>query len=196
MTTVNAVEKDPSKADSYNGLIREIAELGWDNFKFDILDASSDMYDNETRAIREVEYITKYRSIMPEYGYNASMGGETGSIKHRTFNTGKPKDLILVDTKKDYSAWLYLHGTLDIHKELGIAKMSVPDAARRGGFIKIRYFLFFANTEHRETVAEFVRIKRGLVKSNGKNGDAAKAQYQMYLKALESANKCAKMFGY
>lgn len=196
MTAVETVTKNPSKASKYNEIINDIATLGWNNFKFEIIDASADMYDNSLRAIREIEMITKYRSIIPKYGYNATMGGETGTTKHKAFNTGKPKDLILVDTEKKYRALLYLRGSSTIHEDLGIARSSVPDAARNGSFIKGRYFIFFAETEHRETVAEYVKLKRDMIKSNGKNDNNAKKQYAMYLEALESANECAKMFGY
>lgn len=62
ISLVHIVEQDPSKASRYNELIVDIVKYGWDNFEFKILDASVDMYDHELRAIREIEFITKYRS--------------------------------------------------------------------------------------------------------------------------------------
>lgn len=196
ISLVHIVEQDPSKASRYNELIVDIVKYGWDNFEFKILDASVDMYDHELRAIREIEFITKYRSIIPKCGYNSTMGGETGNIIHKKYNTGKPKDIIIVDTCNNFSSFLCLNGTLSIHEEFGLTKMSIPDALRRGNLVKGSYFLFFANTDHRNHVAEYVNLNRNIVKSNGKNDDRAKARYKMYLKALESADACAKAYGY
>ena len=55
-----------------------IKKHGWDNFKHEII-----LYDlsKEDACEKEREYISKYKSNLPEYGYNLTSGGDVG-FKH------------------------------------------------------------------------------------------------------------------
>lgn len=52
-----------------------IKKYGWDNFKHEII-----LYNlsEEDACEKEKEFITKYKSNEPEYGYNLTTGGESG----------------------------------------------------------------------------------------------------------------------
>ena len=52
-----------------------IQKYGWDNFRHEIL-----LYNlsKEEASEKEKEYIAKYRSNEPDYGYNLTSGGEVG----------------------------------------------------------------------------------------------------------------------
>jgi len=182
-------------------IVKAMVDDGWDNFKFKIVDDSPEMIDNDLRALREIELITEARSIDPDYGYNATMGGETGTKSHRRDYSiygkpGRPKSLFLVDTADNFSVYTYLKGTKNIHLDLGIVKSSVPDAARRGNFIKNRYFIFFVNPKRRKIVAEFVKAKRDVGKTNGNNGNSGLEYYKLYEKSLKAVNDYAKRNGF
>ena len=52
-----------------------IQKYGWDNFKHDILLCG---LSKDEACKKEKEYIAKYRSNEPEYGYNLTSGGDLG----------------------------------------------------------------------------------------------------------------------
>lgn len=188
---VNEVENNPSKASKHNAVIADIAKLGWDNFEFKIIDASVDMQNPDLRSIREVELIMKYRSIFPKYGYNATMGGETGTKGHRTVGNFKPKALILYDTMTE-ECTIYLKGTKTVPDEIGIKANGLPTAVQRGYLMKNRYFAFYANTERMELFHEYVVARRSVEKTNGSNDKASKERFKQYEKAYKAAYKCAQ----
>lgn len=191
MFEVDKCLRDPSYGSKRNKLISDIATLGWDNFKFEVVDASPFMQDDDLRAVREVELIMKYRSIFPEYGYNSTMGGESGPSKHRKRYDRKPKALFLYDTKHD-TIDLYLKGTKTVHEVIGCKKDNVPDSVQRGKLVKNRYFIFYANSERRALFAEKIDLTRGVRKINGSNDAVAQQQYTMYKKALKAVDEYAK----
>ena len=55
---------------------RAIQKYGWDNFKHIIL---AEGLSQEDACEMEIRLITKYKSNNPDYGYNISFGGITGS---------------------------------------------------------------------------------------------------------------------
>lgn len=187
---VNHILREPS-TEKHNEIIHDIAKYGWDSFEFKILESSGDMFDPDIRAVREVEYIMKYRSILPEYGYNSTMGGESGPNKHRKFANRKAKAIFLYDTEDD-SILLFLKGTSTVHEYIHCKKEYVPDAAQRGKLIKGRYFVFYGNTERRLLFADYIAAARGADKNNGKNDNVAQSNYRKYLKALKAVNKYAE----
>lgn len=198
MSAVNkAASSDAEFNAASNQLIRDIVINGWDNFEFKIIDASPAMQDPYTRSIREVELIMKHRSILPEYGYNATMGGESGSEKHRKAYNRKPKALFLYDTFDD-SILLFLKGTKTIPDHIKVRKDYVPDAVQRGKLVKDRYFIFYANTERRKEMAEFIAEYRAnaIQKYNGNNDNSAHNTYKRYLKALSEVDEFAKELGF
>lgn len=58
-----------------------IKKYGWDNISHEII---KDNLEPDEAYKLEVELIAKYKSNNPEYGYNQSLGGESGSlgVKH------------------------------------------------------------------------------------------------------------------
>jgi len=60
---------------------RAIQKYGWDNFDHILLDEN---LTKEEADIKEREYIKKYKSYIPQFGYNISMGGAglTGATKY------------------------------------------------------------------------------------------------------------------
>lgn len=191
---VKRVTEDPNIADRYNSIIADIAKYGWDNFEFKIVDNSIYMQDTDLRAVREVELIMKYRSILPEYGYNSTMGGESGATKHRKQVNRKPKALFLYDTKNDNIS-LYLKGTSTVHNDIKCRKDNIPDAIQRGKFVKGRYFIFYANSERRKLFADKIKFERDNYKTNGKN-DESQNNYALYLNALDAVDKYAEEIGF
>lgn len=172
-------------------IVQDIVKYGWDNFEFKVEDASIYMQDPDLRSLKEVELIMKYRSILPEYGYNSTMGGETGASKHRKAFNRKPKALFVYDTEDD-SIMLYLKGTSNVHEFIGGKRENVPDACQRGKLFKNRYFIFYANTERRHTFAEYIDAKRNVPKNNGGNDLDAQNKYQQYKHALAAVDEFAK----
>lgn len=194
INTVDRIEKD-APLDHTNQLAYDIAKYGWDSFDYKILDASPEMHDPFTRSIREVEYIMKYRAVNPKYGYNATIGGESGSNKHRKEVVNrKTKSLFLYDTKEDYVS-LFLKGTKTLHEYLQVRKDLIPDAARRGYLVKGRYFIFHANSEQRRMLAEYVKENKSNIKVNGGNLNVSNSHYEMYKKALKRVNEYAEELG-
>lgn len=188
---VNKVTKNPDLHDSvHNELIHDIAEKGWDNFEFKILYAGDDMFDPFERAHKEIETIMKYRSIVPEYGYNSTMGGETGNIKNRKVANRKPKPVFLYDTKTGEIS-LYMLGTKSIPNIIHCKKDTFPDALCRGKLIKGRYFAFYADSDRRAQVTEYIKANREQLITNGKNQRIAKNNYELYKKALKLADEFA-----
>lgn len=59
---------------------RAIQKYGWNNFKHIII---CDGLSKEIACEKEQELINYYKSNMPEFGYNCSLGGESGSYGHR-----------------------------------------------------------------------------------------------------------------
>lgn len=53
-----------------------IQKYGWDNFKHEIL---FEGLSKEEACQKEIELIAEYKSNNPEFGYNQSIGGESGS---------------------------------------------------------------------------------------------------------------------
>lgn len=195
MHEVSIAERDPHSKNVHSDLAREIAKKGWDNYEFTVLDMTDDMFDAHTRSIREIEYIMKYRSLIPKYGYNATMGGESGANKHRSGNVNrKPKQMILYDTKTG-GMLLFLKGSKDIPEYIGCRKDALPDAACRGKLIKGRYYAFYSNSERRAELARYIKDLRASVESNGKNADIANNAYKQYKKALKEVDKFAKELG-
>ena len=198
---MHSVKKAEEGSHAYdtNPLIMDIVKYGWDNFEFKIIDSTPEMFDAETRSIREVEYIMKYRSIMPKYGYNSTMGGESGSSKHRyypkeTRNT-KPKSLFLYDIETD-NIYLFLKGTASVHDFIGCKRGLIPDATQRGKLLKGRYFSFYTNTERREMFAKYIDEDRDQLETNGNNSSKSVQRYKLYKHALKEVNKYAKKCGF
>lgn len=56
---------------------RAIQKYGWDNFQHNILE--SNLTEKEAN-LKEIEYIEKYKSNNPEYGYNIESGGNASKM--------------------------------------------------------------------------------------------------------------------
>ena len=187
-----ALDKNPKRD---TPLVRDMVKYGWDNFEFKIIDSSPDMFDPDTRSILEIELIVKYQSILPEYGYNSTIGGESGANKHRkTAINRKPKSMFVYDTVTD-RLWFHFKGTKTIPKQLACRKDLVPDAASRGKMVKKRYFLYYANTEHRKTCMKYIKDLKEHLPENGGNKNISKQNYTIYKIGYELVNKYAEELG-
>lgn len=195
ISAVERYKKDGYRHKSTNTLIIDIATLGWDNFEFKIVESGPEMFDPDIRSITEVEYIMKYRSIHPKYGYNATMGGETGSVGHRKYINRKPKPVFLYDTTTG-EIDLYLTGTKTIPKELHIPKERLPDALQRGKLLKNRYFIFYADPQYRASIAELKSEQCLVFSTNGDNDRDSMKRYDLYFEALKKVNEFAENRGF
>ena len=68
-----------------NEFYKDLNELGFDNFKYEVLETiNDDEYDNIDTILneREMFYISKYKSNLPQFGYNKSKGGGYNRNKH------------------------------------------------------------------------------------------------------------------
>ncbi len=72
--------KDGSGYKSHTHFYRAIKKYGWDNFKHEILFSGLSQKEAEQK---EMELIALYNSTNQEYGYNISLGGESGSFGYR-----------------------------------------------------------------------------------------------------------------
>lgn len=72
------VHKSMSKKDSYMPICKAIKEHGWENFELEILEIVFDM-DNIHKI--ESDYIKKYKSEYPEFGYNTPVGRTKRKVK-------------------------------------------------------------------------------------------------------------------
>ena len=73
-------------------LSRDIENIGWDNFKHDIL--ASNMNEDDAYEL-EKELIHKYKSNNPKYGYNKSVGGKinSGMVRSNVYRDKMSKSL-------------------------------------------------------------------------------------------------------
>lgn len=72
--------KDGSGYKSHTHFYRAIKKYGWDNFKHEILFSGLSQKEAEQK---EMELIALYNSTNQDYGYNISLGGESGSFGYR-----------------------------------------------------------------------------------------------------------------
>lgn len=176
-------------------ILADMVKYGWDNFEFKILNSSPDMFDADTRSILEIELIVKHQSILPEFGYNATIGGESGANKHRKAAVNrKPKAMFLYDTETE-RIWFHFKGTKSIPNQIGCKKDYVPDAACRGKLIKHRYFVYYVSSERREICAKYIKDLRDRLSENGNNTTNANHNYKQYIKGLAKVDEFAKELG-
>lgn len=198
---ISIVKRASEDKDQYNNasnqLIKDIVDLGWDNFKFEIIDASEDIFDPFIRGMREIELIMKHRSILPEYGYNATLGGESGTKAYRKVYSRKTKGLFLYDTLMDHVLF-FIRGTKTLHEYIKVKPSNVPDACHRGHLVKNRYYIFHANTKERHEIAEYIKESRinAQFDNNGNNDTDSKRRFNGYFKALDIVDAYAKELGF
>lgn len=83
---------------------RAIQKYGWGNFIHEIL---FENLSKEEACKKEIELIAKYKANNPEFGYNISLGGESGSFGYR--HTLDAKRLIGKASKGNQYAKGYKH---------------------------------------------------------------------------------------
>jgi group I intron endonuclease len=92
---------------------RAIQKYGWDNFKHDIL------FDNLTKEEaeqKEVELIAYYNSNNVDYGYNMSIGGESGSKGYK-YSDEQKKHMSEVHSGKNNGMYGKRHTKETIEKD-------------------------------------------------------------------------------
>lgn len=191
-------EKDrlnPEDVSSNTELIRDMIKYGWDGFEFTILEMGGELFDPMIRSIREVEECVRRRTILPEFGYNSTIGGESGSAKHRSFSDGRIRALMVYDTVDD-SMWWSITGAKTIASELGVKVNIIPDAASRGSMVKNRYYVFYANKDQRDYAYKGFIMRRDVVKMNGSNDNDSQERTEKYKKAYITISEYADKLGF
>ena len=176
-------------------LMADMVKYGWDNFEIILLEAGGELFDPMTRAIREVEEIVKRRTILPQYGYNGSIGGESGNLAHRSFHDGRIRALFVYDTADD-SMWYSIGGTKAVASFLGVKPIILPDAASRCNMVKNRYYVFYASKDQRDYAYRYFIMYREVVEMNGLNGSDAQNRIDLYKKAYNAIDAYALKLGF
>lgn len=176
-------------------LMSDMIKYGWNNFEFIILEIGGELFDPMTRAIREVEEMVKRRTILPKFGYNGSIGGESGNLAHRSFHDGRIRTLFVYDTMDD-SMWYSIGGTKAVASLLGVKPIVLPDAASRCNLVKNRYYIFYANKDQRDYAYRYLIMYREMVEMNGSNGSDAQYRINLYKKAYNAIDAYALKLGF
>lgn len=196
----NYTHRTPSMA-CKRGIETTIYEEGWDNFEFTILDYGPDYANPDYRAVREIEYIMKYRSIDPEYGYNSTIGGDVrNSTKHL-------QGLHIPRTSKYLSTFTYdittgeielqFFGVHTLANKLRQSKETLRWVVRNGSVVANRYYVFYAITEHRKLTYDYVCECKSIKGFNvGGNSEKARKGLEQYTYTYECVNKVAQEYGF
>ena len=177
-----ATASDSTYTETTRTIVSEIKQYGWDNFEFTILEAGESCFDEADRGYKEIEYIMKYRAIDPDYGYNLTMGGESGAFNPKLKNKLKPSVfMILYDIKHD-TLMLYLNGYKQIAKELKLDPAGIITAAKRGTIIQNRYVVYYANSDKAKAIKDYVKEYRTGFSGWGNSGNSNKSKeiYTIY----------------
>lgn len=175
-------------------ITQDIRKYGIDNFSFDIIDSGDCYIDIATRLLSEKYYINKYKATNPKYGYNHTVGGESGTYVARDQSLcermKRAKPMFLLDIT-DRTIMLYLGGAKDIGDEFGYGKDVMSHTVKRGSLFLERYYLIPANYDERHKVLEKIRSKK--MKQNTRAQDAF-ALYELAVAYIDL--KCFDLYGF
>ena len=175
-----ATASDSSYTETTRTIVSEIKQFGWNNFEFIILEAGQSCFDEAERGYKEIEYIMKYRAIDPDYGYNLTMGGESGAFNPKIKEKLKPTTFMILYDIKHERAMLYLQGYKQIAKELKLEAAGVLTAAKRGTIMKNRYIAFYADSEKAKLIKDYVKEYRTGFSGWGNSGNSNKSK-ELYI---------------
>lgn len=131
-----------------NHFYRAIQKYGWENFKHEIL---FENLNKEEACKKEIELIAEYKSNNPKFGYNLSLGGESGSYgyKHTPEQNKAKSERQLGKNHKPHSE--------EIKKKISLSKTGKPNPHSIEHIIKIAN----ANRGKKRTFEQRQRIKNG-----------------------------------
>ena len=193
-----AVSSDKSYKETKRSIVVDMRKYGIDNFEFTILQSGEKFTDRHFRLIKESEYIAKYRSDNPEFGYNGTRGMEPYlmySTKARPqslverLNRAKPVFSYDTHTGK---AMLFLGGAKAAGKHYGYGKDVSSHTVKRGSKLSNRYYLIPARSNDRVTTLERVRKTKAYPDADKR----AVSAFNDYEKAVHAIDKIARDFGY
>lgn len=193
-----ATASDSSYTETSRTIVSEIKKYGWNNFEFKILEAGQTCFDESDRGYKEIEYIMKYRAVDPEYGYNLTMGGESGAFNPKLKEKLKSSTFMMLYDMKRKCAMLYIGGSNQIAKELKMNPAGVITATKRGTIMLNRYIAFYANSEKARIIKDYVKEYRLGFSSWGNSGNSNKskeayAEYKTAYDAVKSALKALEL---
>lgn len=143
---------DRDYTETAHPITKAIREEGIENFEFAIVERSNDL---QKRVQLEAEYIKKYKSDDPEYGYNESSGGEIGHHASREqkfrerIRRADPVFLYNIETEETF---LYLSGAKGVADEFGTSKDIVSHVVNRGLAFQRKYYVIPARKDKRDEV--------------------------------------------
>ena len=171
-------------------IVMAIREEGIENFEFAIVERCNDLQE---RIRLEAEYIKKYKSNDPEYGYNESSGGEIGhyAAREQSFRErirrADPVFLYNIETEETF---LYLSGAKGVADEFGTSKDIVSHVVNRGLAFQRKYYVIPARKDKRDEVLK-KRLKQ--LEDSAKAPDVAKC---VASRTTNNAKRIKKAFAY
>lgn len=167
-----------------------IREEGIENFEFAIVERSNDLHE---RVRLEAEYIKKYKSDDPEYGYNETRGGEPGHSWSREQNfrerirRADPVFLYNIETEETF---LYLSGAKGVADEFGTSKDIVSHSVVQCLAFKYKHYVIPARKDKRDEVLK-KRLKQ--LEDSAKAPDVSK---RVVSRTTNNAKRIKKAFAY
>ena len=181
---------DRDYTETAHPITKAIREEGIENFEFAIVGRSDDLQE---RVRFEADYIKKYKSDDPAYGYNESAGGEVSRpwAREQKFRErirrADPVFLYNIETEE---ALLYLSGAKGVADDFGTTKDIVSHVVNRGLAFQRKYYVIPARKDKRDEVLA-KRIKQ--LEDSANAPDVAKC---VASRTTNNAKRLKKAFAY
>lgn len=167
-----------------------IREEGIENFEFAIVERSNDL---QKRIQLEAEYIKKYKSDDPAYGYNETAGGEIGrpwSREQRFRERIRRADPVFLYNIETEETFLYLSGAKGVADEFGTSKDIVSHSVVQCLAFKYKYYVIPARKDKRDEV-----LKKRL-KQLEDSANAPDVSKRVASRTTNNAKRIKKAFAY
>ena len=181
---------DRDYSETTHSITMAIREEGIENFEFAIVERSDDLHK---RVQLEAEYIKKYKSDDPEYGYNETSGGEPGHSWSREqqfrerIRRADPVFLYNIETEE---ALLYLSGAKGVADEFNTSKDIVSHSVVQCLAFKYKYYVIPARKDKRDEV-----LKKRL-KQLEDSAKAPNVSTRVVSRTTNNAKRLKKAFAY
>lgn len=181
---------DRDYSETKHPVTKAIREEGIENFEFAIVERNDDLHE---RVRLEAEYIKKYKSDDPKYGYNETCGGEPGHSWSREqqfrerIRRADPVFLYNIETEE---ALLYLSGAKGVADEFGTSKDIVSHVVNRGLAFQYKYYVIPARKDKRDEVLK-KRLKQ--LEDSAKAPDVSK---RVVSRTTNNTKRIKKAFAY
>lgn len=169
---------------------------GIENFEFIILESGDAYNDINVRLTTEAQYIAKYNSTDPDYGYNLSPGFEylrasddTPRKQSMSERYKRCKPIVEYDIETG-SMMVYLGGARSWGEAHGYGKDVSSHTVKRGSLIENRYYLIYADPEQRRKQLEIVRSKKIDTGSTGHAAVRLANAFYKYEAAVNAVDAC------